>query len=115
MHFQTSQKSIFDTFLAATSETTLDSAPIPPTQETIEQQKGDEEEEVGEKQDTVQTDEPEPITAETDTPNEDDFIEKPDYDNSPSLPDDFHYDSEVIHAKPLITDHNIFPANTLSL
>ena len=117
MPFQTSERSIFDTFLAATSETPSDSAPIPPTQETIEQQKEGEEEvgeEEGEKQDTAETDEPELIKLEEDTFSGD-IIEKPEHDSPPRLPDDFYYDAEKVHAKPFTTDQKIFPENTLSL
>lgn len=112
--------------LAASSEPS-DSAPIPPTQENMEEQQqaaaaagpvaqedGGEEEETEEGKDTARTDQPEPVT--TDTFNEDEsIIEKPDHDSPPRLPDDFYYEAEKIHAKPLTTDEKNFPGNTLSL
>jgi hypothetical protein len=100
--------------LAATLEATPELASIPPPQENIEEQKEDEEGEGQGEKEIVQTDETEPITTETDNTDED-IIQKPDPEGPPRLPDDFYYEAEKVHAKPLTTNKNTFPDNTLSL
>jgi hypothetical protein len=100
-------------FILPANSAPSDSAPIPPTEENIEQQEEEQEEQEGEK-DTDETDQPEPITTDADYESQD-IIEKPDGNSPPRLADDFYYEAEKIHAKPLTTNGKTFPENTLSL
>lgn len=113
--------------LAASSEPT-DSAPIPPTQENIEQQerqeeqqptqegeeRGDEDAAEGEEHHSSLIDAQEAEITEL-IDDDESIIGKPDHESPPRLPDDFYYNAERIHAKPLTTDEETFPENTLSL
>jgi len=95
---------------------TPDSALIPPSSEPT--QENNEEEQQAVEEDTIQTDQketqPEPIITDTDNENQD-IIEKSDRDAPPRLPDDFYYDANKIHAKPLTTDERTYPENTLTM
>ncbi|CAF1167075.1 unnamed protein product, partial [Adineta ricciae] len=52
----------------------------------------------------------------TDNENEDkDTVEKPEPESPPRLPENFYYNAEEIHAKPITTDEKNFPQNTLSM
>jgi len=94
---------------------TPDSALIPPSSEPTQENNEEQEEE---EEDKIQTDQketqPEPITTDTDNENQD-IIEKSDRDAPPRLPDDFYYDANKIHAKPLTTDERTYPENTLTM
>lgn len=97
------------------------SPPIPTTSssEATQENNAEEQEQEQEEKDTNEADEQEaeeePITTDTDNIEVDDILGKPDHDSPRRLPDDFYYDAERIHAKPLTTDASIFPENTLSI
>jgi hypothetical protein len=104
--------------LLSATPVTHDSAPILPSSEPPTQENNEEQDEEEEGKDTIQTDQQEAqqelIKADTDNENQD-IIEKPDRESPPRLPDNFYYEAEKIHAKPLTTNKNTFPENTLSM
>jgi hypothetical protein len=100
-------------YLSATP-ITPDSAPIPSSSEPTQENNGEQQEEEEEEEDAIQTNQPEPITTDIDNETQD-IIEKSDRDSPPRLPDDFYYDANKIHAKPLTTDERTYPENTLTL
>ena len=54
----------------------------------------------------------------TKTDNEDEdknTVEKPEPESPPRLPENFYYNAEEIHAKPITTDEKNLPQNTLSM
>lgn len=104
--------------LAASSEPS-DSAPIPPTQENMEEQQqeaaqGEEEETEEDGKDSALADEPELAAIDTNSDDVFTFLTLEEI-SRPRLSDDFYYEAEKIHAKPLTTDEKEFPENTLSL
>ncbi|CAF4121599.1 unnamed protein product, partial [Rotaria magnacalcarata] len=101
-----------DTFTinSTTAPTLTESSQENQKPEEEEEEEGEKKTTENEKRDTQQ----EETTEVTDNDGED-VILKLDPNGPPRLPDTFYYDPERITARPISTNHKIFPENTLSM